>query len=78
MPHNTFLKDLIWIITKVSIDLPDKAGDHIGPVVSKVQYDKIINLINLGIKEGANLSIGGPESLDISPLTQPELNIGKG
>ena len=47
--------------SKVSIDLPDKAGDHIGPVVSKVQYDKIINLINLGIKEGANLAIGGPE-----------------
>jgi aldehyde dehydrogenase (NAD+) len=30
-------------------------------VVSKVQYDKIINLINLGIQEGANLAIGGPE-----------------
>ena len=29
--------------------------------------------------DGINsVSIGGPESLDISPLTQPELNIGKG
>ena len=47
--------------SKISVDLPNKEGDHIGPVVSKVQYDKIINLINLGIKEGANLAIGGPE-----------------
>jgi len=47
--------------SKISVDLPHKEGDHIGPVVSKIQYDKIINLINLGIKEGAQLAIGGPE-----------------
>ena len=46
---------------KIHVDLPNKTGEHIGPVVSKVQYDKIINLINLGIKEGAKLAIGGPE-----------------
>jgi len=46
---------------KIKVDSPDKSGDHIGPVVSKVQYEKIINLINLGIKEGANLAVGGPE-----------------
>ena len=47
--------------SKITLDSPNKKGDHIGPVVSKVQYDKIINLINLGIQEGANLAIGGPE-----------------
>jgi aldehyde dehydrogenase (NAD+) len=47
--------------SKINLDSPNKKGDHIGPVVSKVQYDKIINLINLGIQEGANLAIGGPE-----------------
>jgi aldehyde dehydrogenase (NAD+) len=46
---------------KIHVDLPNKTGEHIGPVVSKVQYDKIINLINLGIKEGAKLAIGGSE-----------------
>jgi len=46
---------------KIKVESPNKSGDHIGPVVSKVQYDKIINLINLGIKEGANLAVGGPE-----------------
>ena len=30
-------------------------------MVSKVQYDKIINLIQSGIDEGATLAAGGPE-----------------
>ena len=47
--------------SKMNVDLASKKGDHIGPVVSKVQYDKIINLINSGIEEGATLAAGGPE-----------------
>ncbi len=46
---------------KIKVDLASKKGSHIGPVVSKVQYDKIINLINNGIEEGATLAAGGPE-----------------
>ena len=46
---------------KIKVDLASKKGDHIGPVVSKIQYDKIINLIKSGIGEGATLAAGGPE-----------------
>tara|TARA_B100001175_G_scaffold188335_1_gene159775 strand:+ start:27 stop:1457 length:1431 start_codon:yes stop_codon:yes gene_type:complete len=46
---------------KIKVDISSKKGNHIGPVVSKTQYDKIINLINNGIKEGATLAAGGPE-----------------
>ena len=42
------------------VNIADKEGGHIGPVVSKVQYDKIQTLINKGIKEGAKLVAGGP------------------
>ena len=35
-------------------------GDHIGPVVSKQQWDKIQGLIQQGIDEGARLVAGGP------------------
>ena len=46
---------------KIKVDTALKKGDHIGPVVSKIQYDKIISLINSGIEEGATLAAGGPE-----------------
>ena len=45
----------------IKVDPASKKGDHIGPVVSKVQYDKIINLIKSGINEGATLAAGGPD-----------------
>ena len=45
----------------IKVDTASKKGNHIGPVVSKVQYDKIINLIKSGINEGATLAAGGPD-----------------
>lgn len=35
-------------------------GRHCGPVVSRVQFDKIQNYIAVGIEEGARLVAGGP------------------
>jgi aldehyde dehydrogenase (NAD+) len=46
---------------KIKVDTASKKGNHIGPVVSKTQYDKIINLIKDGINEGATLAAGGPD-----------------
>ena len=48
----------------IGVDEASKKGSHIGPVVSKIQYDKIINLIKAGIKEGATLAAGGPDLPD--------------
>ena len=38
---------------------PKKEGEHIGPVVSEVQYEKIQSLIQKGNDEGAKLVAGG-------------------
>jgi len=54
-------KDAADEANKIKVDVASKKGDHIGPVVSKTQYDKIINLIKSGINEGATLAAGGPE-----------------
>ena len=42
------------------VDDPNKEGDHIGPVISETQFNKIQNLIQKGIDEGAKLVAGGP------------------
>ena len=45
----------------LKVDTASKKGDHIGPVVSRKQFDKIQGLIQSGIDEGATLVAGGPD-----------------
>ena len=61
---------------KTKVDIASKKGDHIGPVVSKTQYDKIINLIKDGINEGATLAAGGsdrPKGLNKGYFIKPTI-----
>ncbi len=53
---------------------PNKDGEHIGPVISETQYNKIQTLIKKGIDEGAKLIAGGPgkpEGLDKGYFVKP-------
>jgi aldehyde dehydrogenase (NAD+) len=45
--------------TKVGESLAE--GNHIGPLSSKAQFDKVQRLIHAGVKEGAQLIAGGPD-----------------
>lgn len=45
---------------KASVGDPRAETTRLGPVVSKLQFDKIQNLIQRGIEEGAELIAGGP------------------
>ncbi|WP_455477209.1 aldehyde dehydrogenase family protein [Bartonella sp. B41] len=47
------------IAEKTKIGSNSQTGNHIGPVVSKQQYNKIQELIQSGIDEGATLIAGG-------------------
>ncbi len=58
----------------IEIDDPSTEGAHIGPVVNKVQFDKIQSLIQQGIDEGATLIAGGtgrPEHLPVGYYVKP-------
>ena len=55
------VKEAIEVAKNTQVDAANKEGRHIGPVVSKIQYDKIQTLINKGIDEGAKLVAGGPD-----------------
>ena len=53
---------------------PKKEGEHIGPVISETQYNKIQTLIQKGIDEGAKLVAGGvgkPDGLDRGYFVKP-------
>jgi aldehyde dehydrogenase (NAD+) len=59
---------------KIEIDDPAKPGNHLGPVVNKVQFDKIQGLIQVGIDEGATLVAGGtgrPDHLSTGYYVKP-------
>ncbi|MCP4432673.1 MAG: aldehyde dehydrogenase family protein, partial [Gammaproteobacteria bacterium] len=43
----------------IHVDDPSIEGNHLGPVVNKIQFDKIQDLIKIGINEGATLVAGG-------------------
>lgn len=48
------------IANETAVATAHQSGKHIGPVVSKQQWDKIQDLIQKGIDEGARLVAGGP------------------
>ena len=53
---------------------PKKEGEHIGPVISETQYNKIQTLIQKGIDEGAKLVAGGvgkPDGLEKGYFVKP-------
>ena len=53
------IERLIKFTEEIEVGDPKKDGEHIGPVVSETQYNKIQTLIQKGIDEGAKLVAGG-------------------
>ena len=59
-----------------NVDVASKQGKHLGPLVSKVQFDKVQNLIQAGIDEDAKLVVGGtgkPEGLETGYFVKPTI-----
>ncbi|PID47238.1 MAG: aldehyde dehydrogenase family protein [Proteobacteria bacterium] len=58
----------------VSVGDPLEHGDHMGPVISETQFNKIQGLIQAGIDEGARLVAGGvgkPEGFETGYYVKP-------
>ncbi len=58
--YNEAVERLKKYTEKFEVGDPKKEGEHIGPVISETQYNKIQALIKKGIDEGAKLVAGGP------------------
>lgn len=57
--HDKFVAGLTEALRKQVVDDARKAGTTIGPVVDQNQLDQDIRYIDIGVKEGAKLHIGG-------------------
>ena len=44
---------------EIKVGDPTLDGDHLGPLFDKIQFDRVQNMIQVGIDEGANLLVGG-------------------
>ena len=72
--YNEAVERLTKYANEFKVDDPNKEGDHIGPVISETQFNKIQNLIKKGIDEGAKLVAGGlgkPDGLDKGYYVKP-------
>lgn len=45
--------------SKIQVGDPRDEGNHIGPLFDEIQFDRVQNLIKVGMDEGAKLLIGG-------------------
>ena len=62
------------VASKVTVGPASEEGRHIGPVVNQTQFDKIQDLIQKGIDEGARLVTGGtgrPDGLNRGFFVKP-------
>ncbi|MCY0092981.1 aldehyde dehydrogenase family protein [Hoeflea ulvae] len=74
--YDEAVEKAIAAAAKVKVGPANQAGDHIGPVVSAQQFDKIQGLIQKGIDEGARLVAGGlgrPEGFNRGYFVRPTI-----
>jgi aldehyde dehydrogenase (NAD+) len=63
----------------VKVGDPRAPGSHLGPVVSKAQYEKIQRLVQAGIDEGARIIVGGtgkPDGFEVGYYVKPTIFAG--
>ena len=58
--YDAAVETAAMIANSIPVQLASESGEHIGPVVSEVQYNKIQQMIDKGVAEGARLVAGGP------------------
>jgi aldehyde dehydrogenase (NAD+) len=72
--YDRVVEEAAKVAQSIGVGPASEHGRHIGPVVNRVQWDKIQDLIQVGIDEGARLVAGGtgrPENLNRGFYVRP-------
>ncbi|MEY8803017.1 aldehyde dehydrogenase family protein [Leisingera sp. XS_AS12] len=72
--YDRVVSEAAEVASKVEVGPADREGRHIGPVVNELQWNKIQDLIQKGIDEGARLVVGGtgrPDGLNKGYYVKP-------
>ncbi|MDD9719278.1 aldehyde dehydrogenase family protein [Sulfitobacter sp. PR48] len=72
--YDKTVKEAGEVASKITVGPASEEGRHIGPVVNEVQFNKIQDLIQKGIDEGARLVAGGtgrPDGLNRGFFVKP-------
>jgi len=63
-------------VEAIRVGDPEQAGDHIGPLFDRIQYDRVQTMIKVGLAEGATLLAGGlgkPEEATTGWFAKPTI-----
>ena len=71
--YDKFVKSLVEKAKKIIVGPGDKDGVQMGPLVSKVQMDKVLDYIEIGKSEGAKLLCGGHRIGDKGYFVEPTI-----
>ncbi|WP_372674521.1 aldehyde dehydrogenase family protein [Aquicoccus sp.] len=72
--YDQVVEEAASVANSIKVGNPHEEGRHIGPVVNETQWNKIQDLIQVGIDEGARLVAGGtgrPEGLNKGYYVRP-------
>ena len=68
--HDAFMEKLLALARTARMGNPLEYSTQVGPVTTRPQYDKVLGYIDIAMKEGAKLELGG------GPATRPECGRG--
>jgi aldehyde dehydrogenase (NAD+) len=68
--HDAFMEKLLALARTARMGNPLEYSTQVGPVTTRPQYDKVLGYIDIAMKEGATLELGG------GPATRPECGRG--
>jgi acyl-CoA reductase-like NAD-dependent aldehyde dehydrogenase len=76
--YDTFMNLLIDATTEYKVGMPDDPDAKMGPVVSKNQHERVLNYVEIGQQEGAELVQGGrkPAGLGNGYFVEPAIFSG--